>query len=75
VQSLNNVAFKANSNYFDFDTQIILQMIGSQQRITELQIPTFYGEEISRVNTIKYGFQILGHTIKYAIRQRVGKRG
>jgi hypothetical protein len=75
VRSLNNVAFEANSNYFDFDTQIILQMIGTQQRITELQIPTFYGEEISRVNTIKYGLQILGHTIKYAIRQRVGKRG
>ena len=74
VRSLNNVAFEANSNYFDFDTQIILQMIGSQQRITELQIPTFYGEEISRVNTIKYGLQILGHTIKYAVRQMVGKR-
>jgi hypothetical protein len=44
-------------------------MIDSRQRISELQIPTFYGDEISRVNTIKYGLQILGHTIKYALKR------
>jgi glycosyltransferase involved in cell wall biosynthesis len=69
VSSLQGVSFETNSNYFDFDTQIILQMIDSRQRISELQIPTFYGDEISRVNTIKYGLQILGHTIKYALKR------
>jgi glycosyltransferase involved in cell wall biosynthesis len=69
VSSLRDVSFENNSNYFDFDTQIILQMIGSRQRITEIQIPTFYGDEISRVNTIKYGLQILGHTIRYALKR------
>ena len=69
VSSLQGVSFENNSNYFDFDTQIILQMIGSRQRITEIQIPTFYGDEISRVNTIKYGLQILGHTIRYALKR------
>jgi hypothetical protein len=69
VSSLRDVSFENNSNYFDFDTQIILQMIGSRQRITEIQIPTFYGDEISRVNTIKYGLQILGHTIMYALKR------
>jgi glycosyltransferase involved in cell wall biosynthesis len=69
VSSLRDVSFENNSNYFDFDTQIILQMIGSRQRITEIQIPTFYGDEISRVNTIKYGLQILGHTVRYALKR------
>ena len=69
VSSLRDVSFEKNSNYFDFDTQIILQMIGSRQRITEIQIPTFYGDEISRVNTIKYGLQILGHTVRYALKR------
>lgn len=70
VASLKGVDFHQNSNAFDFDTQIILQMIESQQRIIEISIPTFYGEEISRVNSVKYGFQILGHTIRYRLRHR-----
>ena len=65
VSSLKGVNFGQNSNAFDFDTQIILQMLESKQRISEISIPTFYGEEISRVNSIKYGFQILRHTIRY----------
>jgi glycosyltransferase involved in cell wall biosynthesis len=59
VQSLADVPFQFNSNYFDFDTDIIIQMLDTKQRITEIPIPTFYGEEISRVNGIRYGFLIL----------------
>jgi len=40
-------------------------MIGARQRIVEIEIPTFYGDEISRVNGLKYGLQILGHTIRF----------
>lgn len=65
VASLRKVNFLKNSDYFDFDSQIILQMIGARQRIVEIEIPTFYGDEISRVNGVKYGLQILGHTIKF----------
>ena len=42
-------------------------MIGAKQRITEIEIPTFYGDEISRVNGIKYGLQILVHTLKFRL--------
>ena len=65
VNSLSKIDFVNNSNAFDFDTQIILQMIGSRQRIAEISIPTFYGQEISHVNSIKYGLQILGHTLRF----------
>ena len=69
VSSLTKIDFVSNSNAFDFDTQIILQMIGSHQRIAEISIPTFYGQEISHVNSIKYGLQILGHTLRYRFSQ------
>jgi len=67
VSALRKVNFLKNSDYFDFDSQIILQMIGARQRIVEIEIPTFYGDEISRVNGIKYGLKILLHTLKFRL--------
>jgi glycosyltransferase involved in cell wall biosynthesis len=67
VSALRKVNFLKNSDYFDFDSQIILQMIGARQRITEIEIPTFYGDEISRVNGIKYGLKILIHALKFRL--------
>jgi glycosyltransferase involved in cell wall biosynthesis len=67
VSALRKVNFLKNSDYFDFDSQIILQMIGARQRITEIEIPTFYGDEISRVNGVKYGLKILIHTLKFRL--------
>lgn len=67
VAALRKVNFLKNSDYFDFDSQIILQMIGARQRIVEIEIPTFYGDEISRVNGIKYGIKILFHTLKFRL--------
>ena len=67
VPALRKVNFLKNSDYFDFDSQIILQMIGARQRIVEIEIPTFYGDEISRVNGIKYGIKILLHTLKFRL--------
>jgi glycosyltransferase involved in cell wall biosynthesis len=65
VASLARVGFELNADYYDFDTQIILQMIESHQRILEIPIPTFYGDELSRVNGIRYGWRILKHTLRW----------
>lgn len=65
VRSLSGVGFELNADYYDFDTQIILQMIETRQRIVEIPIPTFYGDELSRVNAIRYGWRILGHTLRW----------
>ena len=67
IAALRKVNYLNNSDYFDFDSQIILQMIGARQRIVEIEIPTFYGDEISRVNGIKYGIKILIHTLKFRL--------
>ena len=35
-----------NSDGFDFDTEIILQLHEAGKRIVEIPIPTYYGDEI-----------------------------
>ncbi|MFM7891393.1 MAG: glycosyltransferase family 2 protein [Actinomycetota bacterium] len=65
IPALSKVGFELNADYYDFDTQIILQMIAAEQRITEIPIPTFYGDELSRVNGIRYGWRILKHTLRW----------
>lgn len=59
IRSLKAVPFAYNSDYFDFDTDILIQMLSTSQRIKEIPIPTFYGTEISRVNGFRYGALIL----------------
>jgi len=62
VDLLRSIDYRSNSDYFDFDTEIIIQSIKVQARIKEISIPTFYGDEISYVNGIKYGLKILRKT-------------
>jgi hypothetical protein len=70
IDSLKKTQFQENSDYFDFDTEIILQMLDARQRIVEIPIPTFYGDELSRVNGMKYGWRVAKHTTKWRIKRR-----
>lgn len=70
VSALVSINLDHNSDEFDFDAQIILQMIASGQRIKVVEIPTFYGEEISHVKSVKYGLQNMRHTIRYRLAHR-----
>jgi len=67
IRSLSGVGFELNADYYDFDTQIILQLIEARQRIVEIPIPTFYGDELSRVNGFRYAYRILGHTLRWRL--------
>jgi glycosyltransferase involved in cell wall biosynthesis len=71
VSALTSIPFEFNSNYFDFDTDLLIQLIATGNRIKEIPIPTFYGDEISRVKVFKYGFMIL----KSSINSRLMKMG
>ena len=68
TRSLASTDFESNSDYFDFDTEIILQMIEANQRIVEIPIPTFYGDELSRVNGVKYGWRVAKHTALWRLK-------
>jgi 2-polyprenyl-3-methyl-5-hydroxy-6-metoxy-1,4-benzoquinol methylase len=65
IKSLMDIPFELNSNYFHFDTEILLQLKMLNRKIYEIPIPTFYGKEISTLNSINYGFAILKTTLKY----------
>ena len=56
VEALKKLPFERNANDFHFDTDIIIQLHFAGMRIVELPIPTFYGDEICRVNGMKYAF-------------------
>lgn len=58
VRALRRVPFAINSNVFHFDTEIIIQMLRAGFRIVEVPIPTFYGDEICRVNGIRYALDV-----------------
>ncbi|NIP23379.1 MAG: glycosyltransferase [Phycisphaerae bacterium] len=59
TKTLASIPFEHNSNYFDFDTDIIIQLLDTKKRIKEIPIPTYYGNEICRVNGIKYAIRII----------------
>ncbi|MGW8194978.1 MAG: glycosyltransferase family 2 protein [Desulforhopalus sp.] len=61
--ALAQIPFRLNSNDFHFDTEIIIQLIFAGQRIKELPIPTFYGDEICHVNGIKYAWDVFKATL------------
>lgn len=69
--ALDELDFVANSDDFDFDTEIILQLLGARKQIDEVPIPTYYGDEISRVNGIAYAKDIMIDTVRH----RVGTMG
>jgi glycosyltransferase involved in cell wall biosynthesis len=66
VSSLQSIPFELNSNDFHFDTEIILQLLNAGARITELPIPTYYGNEISRVNGLAYAWNVVSATLQNA---------
>jgi glycosyltransferase involved in cell wall biosynthesis len=64
VSMLKRIPFLLNSNDFHFDTEIIIQLLNARARIAELPIPTYYGNEICRVNGMKYAKDVLAATLR-----------
>ena len=59
VKSLKKIPFFLNTQDFHFDTEILIQFFLINSKITEVSIPTFYGDEICHVNGLKYAFNII----------------
>jgi glycosyltransferase involved in cell wall biosynthesis len=71
VSALASIPFERNSNYFDFDTDILIQLMDTGKRFREIPVPTFYGEEVSRVNGMRYAALI----VKTSILSRIMRLG
>src|SRR5580658_11031214 len=70
VDALRTVPFERNSNDFHFDTEIIIQlMFFAKREIRELPIPTYYGDEICRVNGMSYALNVILSTIRARLQE------
>jgi glycosyltransferase involved in cell wall biosynthesis len=70
VAALKTIPLEKLTHNWHFDTQIILQMLRHRYRILEVPIPTYYGDEICRVNGIPYAAHCLHESLKYRRAQK-----
>ncbi|MBV8930328.1 MAG: glycosyltransferase family 2 protein, partial [Mycobacteriaceae bacterium] len=64
---LASIPFESNSDDFDFDTQIIAQIVQAGGRIVEIPIPTYYGDEICYVNGMKYARDVVRDVVEFKL--------
>jgi 2-polyprenyl-3-methyl-5-hydroxy-6-metoxy-1,4-benzoquinol methylase len=67
VKALKSIPFERNSNGFNFDTQIIIQLKEAGKRIVEVPVPTYYGDEICYVNGLKYARDVSADVVRYRL--------
>lgn len=56
---LSEIPYLLCSDGFSFDTEIIIMLLQRGYKIKEVEIPTFYGNEICHVPLVKYGLDCL----------------
>lgn len=73
TDALIAVDYESLPDGFDFDSRITLDLLGRGERIVEVDIPTHYGDEISRVPLLRTGAMALAHGARHVARG--GRRG
>ncbi len=69
VHALERIPFECNTNDFHFDTEIIIQFVLAGLRIKELPIPTYYGDEVCRVDGLKYAWDVFKTMLRARVHQ------
>ena len=67
TKALASIPFERNDDGFNFDTQIIVQLLETGMRIAEVAIPTYYGDEICYVNGMSYAKDITRDVLRYRL--------
>jgi glycosyltransferase involved in cell wall biosynthesis len=67
--ALRKIPYQLNSLGFDFDSDIIIQFHAAGLTIREVAIPTYYGDEICRVNGMKYAWACMVAATQYRLMQ------
>jgi glycosyltransferase involved in cell wall biosynthesis len=65
LHALKNVRMDKMTDNFHFDTEIIIKLHHQNYRILEVPIPTFYGDEVCRVNGTRYAKDIVRAVYRY----------
>lgn len=58
-KALEAIPFEKLSDTFHFDGEMLLMAGKKGLRIADLPIPTHYGDEVSHLNPVQYGFDVL----------------
>jgi SAM-dependent methyltransferase len=69
LSALKQLPFEQNSDGFNFDTQIIIQLCDAGMRIAEVPIPTYYGDEICYVDGLAYAADVTRDVITYRLQK------
>ncbi len=64
VATLAELPFRYNTNDFHFDTEIIIQLVAKGKRIVEVPIPTYYGDELCRVDGLSYAVNCISTVLR-----------
>lgn len=65
VEALQALPFEKNDDDFNFDSQIIVQLLEAGRTIKEIPIPTFYGDEICYVDGVRYARLVARDVTRY----------
>jgi glycosyltransferase involved in cell wall biosynthesis len=65
TSALAELPLEVNSDGFDFDTEIILQLLEGGKKIIEVPIPTYYGDEICYVDGMGYAKDVVVDVLRY----------
>ena len=71
LNALKKIPFCLNSDDFHFDTDIVIQLVLQKNKILEIPIPTYYGNEKCHVNGLKYAW----NCFKSAVKSRLHRAG
>ena len=69
VSALKQLPIDKNSDGFNFDTQIIIQLHDAGMRIAEVPIPTYYGDEICYVDGLAYAADVTKDVVTYRLQK------
>lgn len=68
-KALKVINYKQYSDYYYFDSEMLVGALTNKLKIAEIPIPTRYAGEISRLDPVKYGIGILKVMWKYLKKQ------
>ena len=65
LDALRKIDFSQMTDDFHFDTEIIIKLNHQRFRIKEIPVPTYYGDEVCRVNGLRYAKDIARAVSRY----------
>ena len=68
-RALEEINFNNYSNYFSFDSEMLIGSFVNNLKIYEIPIPTYYGQEKSYLNPVRYIGEIFLIILKYLLKQ------